>query len=339
MHRFNPILRPMMAALTCGLAIAAAAPARANNEGAGQVVLYTTLNSQSVDTATELARKALPGIQLSAVTGGSAQLLKRMDTEAAKPRGDVFWTSTANLMERHTALFEPYESPEAAAVPAALRHPDKLWVAANLHVVVAMLNTRQLPGPAPRTWADLTDPRFKGKIIIADPGNSSTAFTALWGIEQLLGAEGLKKIAANVTVSGAAFDVVRSVGQGEYAVGITYESSAYPYVAGGQREIRLVYPSDGSFSVPDNMALMKGAPNPAGARRIYDFLLSRQVQIGLLENAFRRPSRSDIDVSKHVDMPPLAGIKIVPVDEARAAADRDGFMQRWRAHLAAAAKS
>lgn len=327
--------RTLLAVFAGGAALSATG-ARAQADAGGQVVLYTTLNSQSVSTATDIARKKLPQFRLSAVTGGSGQLLKRMEAESSKPQGDVFWTSSANLMERYTSLFEPFESPEAAALPAALRDPRKLWVAANLHVVAAMVNTRRLDGAAPRTWADLTDPRFKGKIIISDPGNSSTAFTALWGVEQVLGAEGLRKLAANTTVSSAASNVVRGIGQGEYAVGITFESTAYPYIAGGQREIKLVYPADGTFSVADNMALIKNAPNPVAAKRVYDFLLSKDVQTALLENAFRRPSRSDIDVSQYVDMPPMSRIKIVPIDEAKAAADRESFLARWQGHVNAA---
>jgi iron(III) transport system substrate-binding protein len=310
-------------AITGGIS---ALPTRAKAQRSEKVVLYTTLNSQSVDTASDIARDVMPHVKPSAVVGGSSQLLRRIEAEAGQPKGDVFWTSSANVMHGYRSLFEPYRSPEAEA----------LWTAANLHIVVGMVNARQLPGPAPVRWADLTDRRFKGKIIIGDPGNSSTAFTALWGIERVLGEDGLKALARNVSISSAASHVVRSVGQGEYAVGITFESTAYPYVAGGQKEISILYPEDGTFTVADNMALVKNSPNPAAAKRMYDLLLSRDMQVALLQNAYRRPSRSDIDVSKHLDMPALDDVKIVPVDEAAAAADRDAFLARWRAHVAAA---
>ena len=301
----------------------------------GPVVVYSTLNAQSVDTAKDVAKKAMPAVRVDMVTGGSLPLLKRMETEATKPQADIFWTSSANVMANYRALFEAYKSPEAAAVPPAMQDTQNHWVGANTHVVVAMINLRRLGAEAPKSWADLTDPRFKGKIIIADPGNSSTAFTALWGAEQVLGIDGLRKLAANCTVSTAAANVVRSVGQGEYAVGITFESTGYPYIAGGQREIKLVYPTDGTFSVEDNMALVKGAPNMATAKKMYDLLLSKNMQIALLENAFRRPSRRDIDITKHVDMPPMSRIKIVALDDAKAAAGRDTFLARWRANVAA----
>lgn len=317
-----------------GLAAAATAP-HAQGGASGTVVVYSSNNAQSVDTAKDMTRKALPQVKLEAITGGSQPLLKRIETEAAKPLADLFWTSSANLMENFRRFFEPYKSPEAAAVPAALHDPQGQWMAANLHVVVGMINLRRLGADAPRSWADLTDARFKGKIIIADPGNSSTAFTALWGAEQVLGADGFRRLAANCTSTPAAANVVRSVGQGEYAVGLTFESTAYPYVAGGQKEIKLVYPADGTFSVSDNMALVKGGPNPAAARKVYDVLLSKAAQTALLENAFRRPSRKDIDITRHVDMPALSAIKLVPLDDAKAAAGRDAFLARWRAAQAA----
>ena len=336
MIQLPPLNRRQVLKLLAATGGISALPARAIAQRTEKVVLYTTLNAQSVDTASGIARDALPDIKPSAIVGGSSQLLRRIEAEAAQPKGDVFWTSSANVMHGYRNFFQAYRSPEAAAIPAELHGPDDLWMAANLHVVVGMINTRQLPGPAPTRWADLTDRRFKGKIIIGDPGNSSTAFTALWGIERVLGADGLKALAQNISVSSAASHVVRSVGQGEYAIGITFESTAYPYVAGGQKEIRILYPEDGTFTVADNMALVKNAPNPGAAKRMYDLLLSRDVQVALLENAYRRPSRSDIDVSKHLDMPALVDIHILPVDEAEAAADRDAFLARWRAYLAAA---
>ena len=335
MHHIHHSRRQHLAWLA-GLGLAShALPLRAQPAPSGPVVVYSTLNAQSVDTAKDVARKALPAVRLDMITGGSLPLLKRMETEAAKPLADIFWTSSANVMENYRKLYEPYKSPEAATIPAALADAQNHWTAANLHVVVAMINLRRLGAETPRTWADLADPRFKGKIIIADPGNSSTAFTALWGAEQVIGADGLKRLAANCTVSSSASNVVRAVGQGEYAVGITFESTAYPYVAGGQREIKLVYPQDGTFTVADNMALVKGAPNMVAARKVYDLLLSKAMQIALLESAFRRPSRGDIDITRHVDMPPMNKIKVVPNDEAKAAAGRDAFLARWRASAAA----
>ena len=318
-----------------GMAALAASPALAQDATA--VTIYTSNNQQAVQAIQDEARGKLGDLKLNFITGGSGQLLRRMEAEAARPQADIFWSSSANTLGAFKSLYEPYASPQLSTIAPALRDPSNLWTASNLHVVVAMINANQLGGrAAPKTWTDLFDPAFKGKIIIADPANSSTAYTILWGIRQMLGAEGLKKIAANTTVTSAAATVLRSVAQGEYAVGLTFESNAYAYIAGGQKEISLLYPADGTFTTPEFLVLAKNGPNPAGAKRVFEHIISKEVQIALLEAAYRRPSRTDVDVTKIVKLPNVSEIKVFALDEVEAAAKRKDFLAEWAAAAAAA---
>ena len=298
----------------------------------GSVVIYTSNNAEAVQAVTDVAKKAMPQVKIGTVTGGSATMLKRIEAEGAAPQADVFWSSSPNTLGAFKALYAPYDSPEAKAIPKELQEPGKLWTACNIHVVVMMVNRNQLGGlPEPKVWKDLLDPRWKGKIIIADPSASSTAYTILWGAGKLLGPDGLKTLAKNVVVSRNASAVLKAVAQGEYAIGLTFESNAYAYVAGGQKEIKLVYPSDGTFVTEESVVLVKNAPNPAAARRLYDLLLSKDMQVALLESAFRRPSRTDIDVGKYVALPELKSIKVFPVDDKEAQDKRAEFLAQWQA--------
>ena len=324
-------------AVLAGLTATCAMPAMAQDQSAGSIVIYTSNNQQAVQAVTDTAATLLPKSKISAITGGSGQLLRRIEAEVGKPQADVFWSSSPNTLGAFKPLYEPYKSPNAAAVPPELVEPGNLWTAANIHVVTMMVNTSQFAGaPKPKTWADLLDPRWKGKIIIADPANSSTALTILWGFSKLLGADALKKLAGQLTVTSAAPTVLRAVAQGEYAIGLTFESNAYAYVAGGQKEIELIYPEDGTFISPESLVLVKNAPGGELAKKAYDLLLAKETQIALLEAAFRRPSRSDIDVSKYVKLPNISAIKVFPVDEAEAAAKRAEFLAGWTAAVAAA---
>lgn len=321
-------------AVLAGLGSLAALPAVA--QAAGNAVVYTSNNQQSVQSITDVGRRRLPNVRFNFVTGGSGVLLRRMEAEAARPQADIFWSSSANTLGAFRPLFESYRSPEAATIPAALAEPSNLWTASNVHVVTLMVNRNHLGGnPEPRVWSDLLDPRWRRRLIIADPANSSTAYTILWGVRQMHGAEALRRLAANVVVTSAAATVLRAVAQGEYAIGLTFESNAYAYVAGGQREIKLVYPEDGTFTTPEFLVLAKNAPNGAVARAAFDHIISRDVQIALLENAFRRPSRGDIDVSRHADLPNIGSIKVFGLDEEVAAARRTEFLAEWTAAVAA----
>jgi len=334
MHKstFSPQRRTILRAapwLAGGLSLGRLA--HAQPAAAGQVVVYASVNAQSVETISDAVQQHLPGIKLDVVSGGTANLLKRVHAEASSPRSDIFYTGFASSLAFYQDQLQAYRSSQHAAIPAAYVEPNGLWAAANVHVAVAMLNARQFQGQAPTGWRDLADTRFKGKIVVSNPENSSTAFTILWWIEQHFGAEHLARLAANCVVTPSGSNVVRSVGQGEYAVGITYESIAYPYVAGGQRGISLMYAQDGTFLIPDNIALIKNGPNTAAAKRAYDLILSRDVQASLLENAFRRPSRNDIKVSDIVAMPDLENVALLPFDEREATADRNAFLARWKA--------
>ncbi|MBM3571230.1 MAG: extracellular solute-binding protein, partial [Alphaproteobacteria bacterium] len=195
-----------------GLAVAGLAQAQ---QVSGNVVIYTSNNAEAVQSVVDVARKRLPQVKIGTVTGGSATLLKRIEAEAAAPQADVFWSSSPNTLGAFKALYAPYESPEAKAIPATLHEPNRLWTACNIHVAVLMVNHKQLAGLAePKQWSDLLDPRWKGKLIVADPSASSTAYTVLWGANKLLGADRFKALAANVTVSRNASAVLQGVAQG-----------------------------------------------------------------------------------------------------------------------------
>lgn len=324
-------------AALCGLAATMLPKIAFAQSASGTVVVYTPNPAQVVDAVIESLRQLEPGISLSTITGGSGQLLRRIEAEEPNTQADVFWSSSENTLGAFRQLFEPYRSAELSAIPETLHQPQDLWSATITHVVVAMVNTSLLGDiPAPTKWEDFFDPRWKGKVAIADPANSSTAYTILWGIEQLMGTEALEKLAGNLVVNSSASSVLRGVGQGEFAAGLTFEANAYAYVAGGQSEISLVYPEEGTFTSPEFMALIKGAPNAELGRRTIDAILSKETQIALLENTFRRPSRADIVVSDHVDLPALDAINIFVTDEAEAAAQREAFLGRWQNYLQSA---
>lgn len=302
------------------------------------VTLYSSNPEQAIEAVANTLKEKAPDIRLNSITGGSGVLLRRLEAEASNVQGDLFWSSSFNTVGAFEGQFQAYESPELSAIPEKLRYPGNLFTPANVHVVVIMVNTDQLGNlPAPRTWTDLLDPKWKGKIVVADPANSSTGYTILWGLHKMIGDEELKKLAANVAVSSSSSAVQSGVAMGEYAVGLAFEANAYPYVDGGQEEIELVYPEDGTFITADFAGLVKGAPGGDAAKTAFDVLMSKETQTALLETSFRRPSRSDIEVSKIVKLPEMSAIKVFDIDEKEAADKRDEFLKTWQSYAAAGA--
>jgi iron(III) transport system substrate-binding protein len=187
----------------------------------------------------------------------------------------------------------------------------------------------------PRTWAELADAKWKDRLVIGDPEKSSASYATLYGIGDKLGPAALKGIARNGVVVNTASAVYEGVAKGEFAVGMTMEYAAQEYVAGGQKEIEIVYPSEGTFISPEGMALVKGSRNPEEAKKFFDFLASRQAQEILVQKFFRRPIREDIDTTRVAGLPRLGTLKAAPLDDARATAAQPGFIASWKETVAA----
>ena len=294
------------------------------------VVLYSSNNTETIEAALNVAKKKAPSLKVQQVTGGTGQLMKRIQAEAQNPRGDILWSGGFGTLGAYKEYMAPYKSSDLSAIPEEFRGPGDLWVGTNVHLMVIMVNERQLKGrPIPTTWSDFMKPEWKGKFAITDPSKSATAYMLVYGLLKQFGRDGLEKIAANAIVTSSSGTTYKGTAMGEYPVGLTIEYAAQEYVAGGQKEIKLVYPSEGSYLAPEGMFIFKGAKNAEAAKTFYDILLSREMQQELLVKTFRRPTRTDIQVSKLTSLPDMKSIKIFPLDQAAAAEEYQALVSLW----------
>ena len=276
------------------------------------------------------------GITVQPVTAGSGVLLKRMAAEKDRPLGDVLWGVSTVILDANKAYFEPYATKNVEAVPATIRDPQNLWAATNAHVIVIQVNRQLLGGmAAPRTWRDLQNPQWKGKVVLADPANSGGAFTQVTRMLDLFGGgdkekgwQELEKVIRNTRVLNKISLVYTGVGNGEYPVGLSLEYAAYEYVQGGA-PVELVYPEDGTVLQPEGMGIMRGAQHREAAQKFEDFITRKDVCEAILKKFFRRPARTDRDFAAlGIKLPPLKDIKLAAYDAQAWAQDRDVVLKR-----------
>jgi iron(III) transport system substrate-binding protein len=302
---------------------------------AGEVVLYSSNSVDAINAVTEEFNKKNPDIKITAVRGSTGAMMQRIKAEAGAPKADIFWSGGFSVLRLYKDYFEPYQSPEYAGLQAGYKDPAGLWAGTNAHVMVIMVNKRALKGdPMPKTWSDLANPRWKDRLVVSDPEKTSSSLATLWGIEQSIGKEPLKGIAKNATITSTASQVFDGVAKGEFAVGMTMEYAAQEYVAGGNKDIEIVYPSEGTFIAPEGMALVKGSPNPKEAKKFYDYLASKEAQAMLVKKFFRRPIRDDVDTTA-VGLPRTTAFKVAPIDDVKAAAAQPAFIASWKELVAA----
>lgn len=302
---------------------------------ASDVVLYSSNNVEVVNRIVDLFKAKHPDVDVSVVRAGTGALMQRIKAEATNPLGDIFWSGGFSTLADYKDYLDPYQSPQAGAVGEAFRGPDDAWLGTNTHVSVLMVNERQLGGQKPpQSWADLADPRWKGKIVIPDPQRSSSSYVALFGLNKLMGPEVFKQIVDNAVIVGTTAGAYDGVAKGEFPVGVTMEYAAYQYVDGGMDAIALVYPREGTFLSNEGMALIKGGKNPAQAKLLFDFLASAPVQTEIFKSAFRRPLRTDIPVEQLTSLPAMANIEIFALSDEQMGNEREAFLEQWRTLMA-----
>ncbi len=297
------------------------------------LVVYSANDTDLNNFVFELFHR-VSGVSVQTVTAGSGVLLKRIAAEKDRPQGDVLWGVSTAILDSQKASFQPYASKNLAAVPAVYRTPDNLWAATNVHVIVFQTNKRLLGTTAPpKAWRDLQNPQWKGKVVMADPGNSGASFTAVTRMLDLFGggdrgwAE-FEKAVRNIRFLNKLSLVYTGVGEGEYPVGVSLEYASFEYVQNGA-PVELIYPEDGTVVQAEGMGIIKAAQHPEAARKLEDFLTQKDVREAILKKFYRRPARTDLDYAAlGVKLPPLTSIKLADYDFRKWAAQRDDVLKR-----------
>src|SRR3954447_21948636 len=167
--------------------LACAAFLFAEPAAAQKVIVYTS-NDSNLNRFVFDAFKKETGIEVEGVEAGSGVVFRRVASERDRPLGDIVWGVSRTLLRANKALLAPYASKNKVTVPAHFRDPDDHWIGTNVHLLVILQNTKLIPTDAgPKSWADLLDPQWKGKVAFTDPANSGSAYSNLTMLAQLWG--------------------------------------------------------------------------------------------------------------------------------------------------------
>jgi iron(III) transport system substrate-binding protein len=257
----------------------------------------------------------------------STGLANRLLAEKARPQADVFWSNepVRTLVLKSREVLAPYKSPAAEGIPQALVDPEGFWTGFSARMRVIAYNTKLVkPDEAPASVFDLTDPKWRGQVAMADPRFGSTSFhvAALYAIAgdqkmddffRRLKENGVRVVDGN--------SVVRDlVARGEVKVGLTDTDDVNVALEDGQ-PIGMVLPDKDGLGVPvmpNMVSLIANAPHPDEARRLIDYLLSADVERQLAQSeAVQVPLHAGVPGSKNI--PAIDTFKPMTLDYSKAA--------------------
>jgi ABC-type Fe3+ transport system substrate-binding protein len=252
----------------------------------GKVAFYSgMIENQALRPIADAFRKKYPFIAVDYWRGDSRALVQKALTErrAGRVTGDVLEsTGGAEALTRAGAV-AVFRSPEAADYPAKYLDPNGFWAVSRLDYFGLAYNTRQVSAAeAPKTYADLLDPKWRGAIAWrADSEVGAPLFIAgiLRSMGRSRGEAYLVKLAAQrvVNYAGSARALVDRVGAGEYKLALEIYAH-HPLISRAKGAPLDTVMLDPVPSAVSTVQLAKDAPHPNAAMLLIDFILSREGQ-------------------------------------------------------------
>src|ERR1043166_3882126 len=282
----------------------------------GKVTLYT---SAPIAAAQKIANafQSKYGITVELFRSGGTQVLRRFQLEQQAGHGgcDVLVSSDPGAMIEFAkkGLFVAFKPDGFDKVPPALNDPDGMYVAQRVSLISTYGRT-DLVADMPKTWDDLLDPRFKGKLVMTNPSFTSLQLGVVATMSKLRGWDFYEKLNKNdimiVPGNEQALNMVKT-GERPVAAGADSQYANEARMAG--HKIANVFPGDGTFAVPAVTAVVKGSKSPNAAKLMAEYTLSLEAEKLWPESGIYA---ARLDVEPPSGSPPIKDVKIIPMDYA-----------------------
>ena len=163
--------------------------------GTSNLIIYTTRDKDEVAAVVDLFTQKFPTYKgkVDTVILGAQTALDRLRAEKANPQAGFLWGGTLQGLQQaaNEGLLVSSNPTNANLIDASRKDPQGRWFAEILYPEVIVYNHDLLkPDQAPKSYADLLDPKWKGMIVKAHPSYSGTILTSTYQIATTLVEEG-----------------------------------------------------------------------------------------------------------------------------------------------------
>ena len=308
----------------------------------GKLVLYSPANEEEYNMIVDAFMDKYPKVTIDTVQGGSGELKTRLESESANPQADVmFGGLTQADAYAYADLWADYVSPNDANIAPAYQNETGKITMKSVNIQILFVNNElaKEAGVEISGLADLLKPELKGKIVMADPAASATAYRWLTCILYVMGngdpesAEAwdyLEALIQNLDgkLANSMSNTHKGVYEGEYVVGLASESNGVSYLSDGfGDQVTVVYPAEGTTAASYGVAVINGCPDEETAKAFVDFIISDEGQEIYAESSLRPANFSFTNTSEF--LPDVNTIKLVAEDYEYIASHRQEFLDRF----------
>jgi iron(III) transport system substrate-binding protein len=312
------------AALT---ALAFAAPAAAQEttpamvaaaQKEGKVVWYASVDVKVAEQVAKAFKAEYPGIEVEVERSGSERVLQRINQEYQSniKNVDVVNSSDAShfLFWKQQGWLAKHSPPDVAKFAPQYRDPDGMYFTWRATLDCMAYNTNLVKeSEAPRSYAELLDPKWKGKLVKAHPSYSGTSLTGTYALSKALGWDWFEKLSkTGIQQLQSTTAPPKTIASGERAVMV--DGNEYNIFIEMDRKspVKPIYAKEGTPFVSSPTAIFKDAPHPNAARLFQNFIYTAKAQQLLVDVGGARSVHPD--VKEPASRTPLKDIKLLADD-------------------------
>jgi iron(III) transport system substrate-binding protein len=300
----------------------------------GKVVWYTSVELRTAEKIAKAFEAKYPGISVQVERSGAERNFQRIAQEYSSGIrvADVLESSDAShfIVWKKQGWLAPFVPEEVAKDwPADQRDPDGMFATWRSTFCPMGYNTKLLkPEEAPKSYAELTDPKWSGKLVKAHPGYSGTILTATFEIVRDVGWPFLEKLSKQrVMQLQSATDPPKKLAAGERAVMADGSEYVLLQLKEEGSPVEPIYPTEGTPFVTGPSGILKDAPHPNAARLYQDFVFSLEAQQMIVDVGAMRSLHPQ--VKEKPGRTPLKAIKAMKDDPAAVESQVEAIKKRY----------
>ncbi len=291
------------------------------------LVIWSATSAELTQAMANAFMKSHQKIKVSIISSGTGELITRLKAEQPNPSGDIALGMGQEAFVGNYNLFDSY-TVKSDDIPPLLKdtknHPK--YYGMSMPIQAIMVNTDLLtPSEYPKSWKDLANPKYKGKIVMANPSMSGSAYSQIYQMYELYGFDFIKKLVPNVVWVTSSKIVPNSVVRGEYAIGVTGDYNVAKKLSEGAH-VAVSYPSEGTGARFDASGIIKNCPDLKNAQQFMDWVVTKQALEIVYKVRDRRTVNPNVPVPK--GLPPLSKVTLIPYDAVKASKIRKDLTSR-----------
>ena len=300
----------------------------------GKVVYYSSMDLPVGEKLGKAFEAAFPGIQIQIERSGSERLFQRIAQEFSSNihAADVINSSDAAhfIPWKKSGWLMPFVSEDIAKYfPEAYRDPDGTFAVSRIWLSSIAINTNLVkPEDAPKSFADLLDPKWAGKMVKAHPAYSGTIMTATFQLVRELGWGYYEKLAKQrVMQVQSSTDPPKKLSLGERAVMADGNEYGVVLLKEAGQPVEPIYPAEGTPTISGPTGIFASAPHPNAAKLFQAWLHTRETQQFFMD--FTAQYSAHPQVTSKPGRRKLSDIKLMKEDPAGVAARSEEIKTRY----------